>query len=91
MDPYSEYIPYDFPPLEADAVVMSHEHRDHNAAYRVKGTSTWKKTTVVSTLKRLKFLKGGKTYQVKVRALKTMSGTNYYGAWTSIKSLKVKK
>lgn len=37
MDPYSEYIPYDFPPLEADAVVMSHEHRDHNAVYRVKG------------------------------------------------------
>ncbi len=36
-DPYSEYIPYAFPSLEADVVVMSHEHRDHNAAYRVKG------------------------------------------------------
>ncbi|MDO5295107.1 MAG: MBL fold metallo-hydrolase [bacterium] len=38
IDPYSEYIPYEFPPLEADVVVMSHEHRDHNAAYRVKGS-----------------------------------------------------
>lgn len=37
LDPYAEYIPYDFPPLEADVVVMSHEHRDHNAVYRVKG------------------------------------------------------
>ena len=36
-DPYAEYIPYEFPSLEADVVIMSHEHRDHNAAYRVPG------------------------------------------------------
>lgn len=37
IDPYSDYIPYQFPNLEADVVVMSHEHRDHNAAYRLAG------------------------------------------------------
>lgn len=37
LDPYSEYIPYRFPSLEADIVVVSHEHRDHNASYRVLG------------------------------------------------------
>ena len=63
----------------------------YQVAYRLKGNSTWKKATVNGTYKLLKSLKGGKTYQVKVRALKTVSGTNYYGAWTSIKSLKVKK
>lgn len=37
IDPYASYIPYNFPPLEADIVVISHEHRDHNADYRVNG------------------------------------------------------
>lgn len=59
--------------------------------YRVKGTSTWKKTTATGTSKLLKSLKGGKTYQVKVRAYKKVSGTTHYGAWTAIKSIKVKK
>lgn len=38
IDPYANYIPYKFPDLEADVVIMSHEHRDHNASYRVLGT-----------------------------------------------------
>ena len=59
--------------------------------YRVKGTSTWKKTTTTGTSKLIKKLKGGKTYQIKVRAFKKVSGTTYYGAWTTVKSLKVKK
>ena len=63
----------------------------YRVAYRVKGTSTWKKTTVTSTLKRLKFLKGGKTYQVKVQAFKIVNGVEYRGVWSGIKSLKVKK
>lgn len=36
-DPYGSHIPYNFPPLESDIVVISHEHRDHNADYRVGG------------------------------------------------------
>ncbi len=36
-DPYSTWIPYDFPPLDGDIVVISHEHRGHNADYRVGG------------------------------------------------------
>lgn len=36
-DPYADYIPYAFPSIEANVVVMSHEHRDHNAVYRVEG------------------------------------------------------
>ena len=58
----------------------------YRVAYRVKGTSTWRKTTVVSTLKRLKFLKGGKTYQVKVQAFKIVNGVEYRGVWSGIKS-----
>lgn len=37
MDPYADYIRYNFPTIDADIVVMSHEHRDHNAVYRVGG------------------------------------------------------
>ena len=37
VDPYGSHIPYNFPPLEADVVVVSHEHRDHNADFRVNG------------------------------------------------------
>ena len=59
--------------------------------YKVKGTSTWKKTTATGTSKLIKSLKGGKTYQVKVRAYKKVSGTTYTGAWTSVKTVKVKK
>ena len=59
--------------------------------YRVKGTTTWTKKTATVTSKTFTSLKGGKTYQVKVRAYKKVDGTTYYGAWTAIKSLKVKK
>ena len=63
----------------------------YQIVYRVKGASTWKKVSVTGTSKLIKKLKGGKTYQVKVRAFKKVNGTTYYGAYTSIKSLKVKK
>ena len=59
--------------------------------YKVKGTSTWKKTTATGTSKLIKSLKGGKTYQVKVRAFKKVNGTTYYGNYSVIKTIKVKK
>ena len=60
--------------------------------YRVKGTSTWKTVTVSSSKSSytLTGLTSSKTYQVQVRAYKTVSGTKYYGSWSSVKTVKVK-
>ena len=58
--------------------------------YRVKGTSTWKNTTSTTTSKTVTGLTKGKTYEVKVRAYKTVSCTNYYGAFSAVKTVKVK-
>ena len=58
--------------------------------YRVKGTSTWKNTSSTTTSKTVKNLTKGKTYKVKVRAYKTVNGTNYYGAFSAVKTVKVK-
>ena len=33
----------------------------------------------------------GKTYYVRVRSYKTVSGTKYYSAWSSKKSVKISK
>lgn len=37
LDPYGEGVPYKFPEITADVVVVTHEHRDHNASWRVGG------------------------------------------------------
>lgn len=37
IDPYGKNIPYRFPEINADVVVMTHEHYDHNAYHRVGG------------------------------------------------------
>ncbi len=63
----------------------------YQLAYRIKGKKAWKKVTVKGASKLLKSLKGGKTYQVKVRAFKKVSGKTYYGAWSAVKTKKVKK
>lgn len=34
IDPFSQRLPYQLPPLEPDVVLVSHEHHDHNAYYR---------------------------------------------------------
>ncbi len=38
LDPYASNIPYQFPEVQADIVVCSHEHRDHSASWRVSGS-----------------------------------------------------
>lgn len=49
------------------------------------------KITSKNTLtKTLKSLKAKKTYYVKVRAYKTVSGVNYYSSWSTVKSKKTK-
>jgi hypothetical protein len=46
-----------------------------------------KNSTVTKTLSKLS---KGKTYYVKVRAYKTISGKKYYGSYSSVKSVKCK-
>ena len=55
----------------------------------VKSLKAGKKsfTATASTVKKLK---SGKTYQVKVRAFKKVSGKTYNGAWSKVKKVKVK-
>jgi len=36
-------------------------------------------------------LKKGKTYYVKVRAYRKMNGKTYYGSYSSVKKVKIKK
>ncbi len=59
-----------------------------------KGFTKNKKTTTVSSYKTVKKiisnLKSKKTYYVKVRAYKTVSGKKYYGTYSSVKKVKVK-
>ncbi len=44
-DPYGKNIPYTFPLISADIVLQSHEHADHNAAWRVNGSPVVLKRT----------------------------------------------
>ncbi len=37
-DPYSSAVPYEFPSVSADVVLLSHEHMDHNGVNRVQGS-----------------------------------------------------
>ncbi len=63
----------------------------YQIAYRIKGTSTWKKVnTTLTTAKTIKKLKSGKKYQIKVRAYKKVDGYTYIGPWSDIKTVKVK-
>ena len=64
----------------------------YQIAYKKKGASSWTyKTVSASTVsKTLTGLTSGKTYYVKVRAYKTVSGTTYYGSWSSQKTVTVK-
>lgn len=49
----------------------------------IKGPATVSKT--------IKKLKAAKTYYVRVRTYKTVSGTKFYSAWSSIKPVRIKK
>ena len=64
----------------------------YQVRYRVKGTSAWTTKTCSSSTKSktITGLKSGKTYQVQVRAYKTVDGTNYCGSWSSTETVKVK-
>ena len=54
-----------------------------------------KKTVTVKgykkTSKKVKKLKGGKKYYVKIRTYKTIKGKKYYSKWSKVKTIKTKK
>ncbi|MCD8007467.1 MAG: fibronectin type III domain-containing protein [Clostridiales bacterium] len=54
-------------------------------------SSGTKKANYTGTSYKVTDLTKGKTYYVKVRAYKTVSGTKYYSAWSSSKKVKVSK
>ena len=66
----------------------------YQIVYSTDKSFSSKKTTNVTgaatVSKTLTWLTSGKTYYVKVRAYKTVNGTKYYSAYSSVKSLKVK-
>lgn len=61
----------------------------YQVAYRKKGTSKWYYAYVKSNKKKFTGLKY-KTYTVKVRAYKTVSGKKHYGSYSASKTMKTK-
>ncbi|MCD7761024.1 MAG: fibronectin type III domain-containing protein, partial [Clostridiales bacterium] len=53
--------------------------------------TTVKVTGASSVSKVISSLTKGKTYYVRIRTYKTVSGTNYYSGWSSKKSVKISK
>jgi L-ascorbate metabolism protein UlaG (beta-lactamase superfamily) len=49
-DPYEDYVGFALPSLSADVVTISHDHKDHNAAHKVKGTARREKPFIVSAV-----------------------------------------
>ena len=64
----------------------------YQISYSTSSTRGFKTVTVSSkTLsKTISGLKSKKYYYVKIRAYKTVSGTKYYGTWSSVKKIKTK-
>jgi hypothetical protein len=57
--------------------------------FSTKKTATITKNTTVS--KTLTSLTKGKTYYIKIRSYKTVSGKKYYSAWSAVKTVKITK
>lgn len=64
----------------------------YEIAYKMSGDTEWETETVdAPTLKAAIYgLESKKTYQVKVRGVKTVNGVDYTGPWSSVKKVKVK-
>ena len=63
----------------------------YQVSYKLKTKTTWK---TISSLTKTSYtaskLTSGKYYNVKVRAYKVVNGKTYYGAWSTIKTIRVK-
>ena len=55
------------------------------------GNKTVKITSKATVSKVIGSLTKGKTYYVKIRTYKTVSGTKYYSAWSAVKNVKISK
>ena len=56
-------------------------------------SSTTKNVTITNkntVSKTINSLKKGEKYYVRLKAYKTLSGTKYYGSWSSVKSITIK-
>ena len=64
----------------------------YQIAYRQKGSSKFRYMTCRSTTtsKTITSLKAGKKYQVKIRALKQVSGKKYYSTYSKLKTVRIK-
>ncbi|MDO4860398.1 MAG: hypothetical protein Q4A48_05180 [Bacillota bacterium] len=62
----------------------------YKIAYRKKGTSKWTIKNTTSTKVVIKKLKSKKVYQTRVRAFKAVKGGTYSGAWSGIKTVRIK-
>lgn len=62
----------------------------YQIGYRIKGTKKWTYITSTGASKKINKLTSKKTYEVLVRAYKTINGKKYYGPWSSTKTVKVK-
>lgn len=62
----------------------------YQISYRRKGTKKYRNLYTKSLTKTIKKLSSKKKYYVKVRAYKKAGGKKYYGAYSKVKSIKVK-
>lgn len=62
----------------------------YQIAYKKSKSKSWKYTTSKTTNKTIKHLKSGKSYSVKVRAYKKVGAQQHNGAWSKVKTVKVK-
>lgn len=59
-------------------------------AWRI-GSKGWSKASVNRNVRILRGLKNGSTYQVKVRAYKKIDGERWYGKWSTVSKVRVRK
>ncbi|MBQ0079166.1 MAG: fibronectin type III domain-containing protein, partial [Eubacterium sp.] len=55
-----------------------------------KGVKTVSTKSYKTTVKKIKNLKSGKKYYVRVRAYKKVNGTRYSGSWSKVRTVTVK-
>ena len=65
------------------------EEASYRIAVKKEGGGSWKKYDRSKTSVKIGGLKKG-TYRVKVRAMRTIDGTRYFGKWSSVKTVQVK-
>ena len=77
--------------VTASKAASTYKATGYQIGYRISGGS-WTYVKLDSTTaksKAISKLKSGKTYQVRIRAYKTVSSVDYYGAWSAVKSVTV--